>query len=177
MQGNISIITFAYPHVVFFAVYPVLWISNRPEFCLQQSSVRLRWRRRCGLGNAAQSTLQLIGGISVILAAACSKRQQQHRRKQNTQQLLHVCTLLYVFCPTCIRWCDRANSAYKKPQPPIAPPQYSQQPFALGIVVAPHQGQVVAVLGAAAAAASSRTCVRICVRAARISSAIASHST
>ena len=35
------------------------------------------------------------------------------------------------------------------------PPQYSQQPFAVGSVVAPHQGQLTACLGAAAAAAAS----------------------
>ena len=34
---------------------------------------------------------------------------------------------------------------------PIAPPQYSQQPEASGVVVAPHKGQMTAVLGAAAA--------------------------
>ena len=33
------------------------------------------------------------------------------------------------------------------------PPQYSQQPLSSGVVVAPHQGQVTAFFGAAAAAA------------------------
>ena len=44
------------------------------------------------------------------------------------------------------------------PQEWMDPPQYSQQPLASGVVVAPHQGQVIACLGAAAALASSRTC-------------------
>ena len=43
-------------------------------------------------------------------------------------------------------------------QPFTEPPQYSQQPDASGLVVAPHQGQVTACLGAAAALASFRTC-------------------
>ena len=41
--------------------------------------------------------------------------------------------------------------------PLTAPPQNSQHPLLSGTVVAPQNGQVTAVLGAAAAAASSRT--------------------
>ena len=49
--------------------------------------------------------------------------------------------------------------------PLTEPPQYSQQPLASGMVVAPQQGHVTAVLGAAAEAASRRTCWRACVSA------------
>ena len=58
---------------------------------------------------------------------------------------------------------------------PTALPQYSQQPLASGMVLAPQLGQTTAVLGAFAAAISSRASCRTIMTASLISLPMATY--